>query len=116
MENTLEFQKQELTQDGNSGTYPNVTVQPEIASKLSAAYLGLPTVRQETVDAAVREQGISRAQATLNEIINTRVEMYARTGNAEQQKVLENAMSVLVDHGLSEQDARKRLGLGVVDI
>lgn len=112
MENTLETQK---LNDATTVSYPKVTVNPDIASKLGAAYLGLPTIRQETVDVAVRDTGISRAQATLNEIINTRVEMYARTGNAEQVKVLENAMQVLIDHGLSEEDARRRLGLGVSD-
>jgi hypothetical protein len=93
-------------------TATSVAVIPDVVSKLGMAYYGLPKARQEAVDAATKEHGISRNQATFNEICNARIDMYARAGEAEQNKVLESALQVLVNQGISESEARGRLGLG----
>lgn len=90
----------------------DVKLKSDIAAKLNVAYHGLPDARRTAVDEAQRTEGISRAQATLDEICNGRIEMYAKIGEAEQNKILESALYVLLNHDIPEDEARKRLGLG----
>lgn len=90
---------------------PVVVLNGDVASKLGLAYYGLPKQRQEAVDAAIKEEGLSRTQAVFNEICNNRILMYAKQGEQEQHKVLEEALQVMRNLGMGEEDARIRLGL-----
>ena len=89
-----------------------VVVSSEIASKLFLAYVGLSPVRRAVVDESVKVDKVSRSQATFNEIISSRIELYAKRGEAQQTEIMQSALNVLVARGISTDDARKALGLG----
>jgi len=90
----------------------NISISSDVASKLFLAYVGLSPVRRDAVDKSVKDDKISRQQATLNEICNPRVLMYAKRGEEAQLEIMQQAKAVLMAQGIPEAQASKMLGLG----
>lgn len=57
-----------------------------VANKLSHCYCGLSPQRKAVVDARVEKEKVSRQQATLDEILNPRIEIYYERGEENVRK------------------------------
>lgn len=67
-----------------------VFVPTEIVNKLYLAYCGLSPQRQDVVLETMQKRGVSQNQATLEEILTPRIEIYAERGQqAQERKMLE---------------------------
>lgn len=80
-----------------------VVVSDETARKLSLAYVGLSAQRRSVVDERVKKDNVSKEQATLDEILNPRIEIYYNNGVEETEKIISMAVAIKSAQGWSKE-------------
>jgi hypothetical protein len=91
-----------------------IHVSDEIANKLYLAFLGLhgesaDGPRVARIEERVKKEKISIQQATFEEILNPRVELYAERGQKRQEKKLEQAVAILKAQGRTTEEIMELL-------